>query len=265
MKKAIIYLISIGLSIYVLFCTLFYFFQEKLIFYPEKLDRNYSFSFKQSFEEMNIDTYDNTILNGLLFKSGQSKGLIFYLHGNAGSLKEWGKIAPVYTSLGYDIFFLDYRGYGKSSGNINSQEELFDDLQLVYNKLLKRYNENSIIVLGYSIGTCPATMLASNNEPRLLILQAPYHDLTGVIQGICPIVPSFTIRYKLETYRYLKDCKMPVVVFHGDKDNVIDYSNSLRLKEELKNTDTLITLKEEGHNTITESKVYRERLAELLQ
>ena len=74
-------------------CLVLYFFQEKLIFFPDKLDKNYKFSFNQPFEEVNIKTKGGNVLNGLLFKSDKAKGLIFYLHGNAGSLNSWGEVA----------------------------------------------------------------------------------------------------------------------------------------------------------------------------
>ena len=99
---------------------------------------------------------------------------MFYLHGNAGALDTWGDIAKVYTSLGYDIFILDYRGFGKSEGSIYSEEQFYKDVQAAYDVMRKEYPENKIVVEGYSIGTGPATILAATNHPKLLLLQAPY-------------------------------------------------------------------------------------------
>ncbi|MBK5722853.1 alpha/beta fold hydrolase [Dysgonomonas sp. Marseille-P4677] len=264
MKKAFIKVLIILSSIYIIFCVFFFFFQEKFIFYPEKLDKNYKFNFNQNFEEIDIKADDGTILNGLLFKTEKSKGLIFYLHGNAGALDSWGQIAPIYTALGYDIFFLDYRGFGKSQGSINSQSQLFSDTQTAYNEMKQRYDENKIIVLGFSIGTGMASKIAFENNPRLLILQAPYYSLTNVIQSICPIIPNLAVKYKLETYKYVSKCRIPIIIFHGDADNIIDYNNSMKLKTLLKRTDSLITLKGEGHNTITENDEYQKKISEIL-
>ncbi|SBV92748.1 alpha/beta fold hydrolase [uncultured Dysgonomonas sp.] len=264
MKKAVIRICAILLSLYILLCGFFYFFQEKLIFYPTKLDNNYTFRFKQDFEEIYLKADDGTSLNSLLFKTENPKGLIFYLHGNAGALDSWGHLASVYTDLGYDVFFLDYRGFGKSRGEIDSQNQLFSDIQLAYNEMKKRYDEDRLIVLGFSIGTGPAAKIASVNNPHMLILQAPYYSLTNVIQDICPVIPSFLVKYKLETYKYVSECKMPVVIFHGNKDKVINYNNSMKLKPVLKDSDLLITLENEEHNGITENEVYREEIKRLL-
>jgi pimeloyl-ACP methyl ester carboxylesterase len=86
---------------------------EQQLFPGAKLDKEFHYEFKEKFIELTIKTEDNYKLNGLLLKTNRSKGVIFYLHGSNGALNTWGKIAPVYTNLGYDIFILDYRGYGK--------------------------------------------------------------------------------------------------------------------------------------------------------
>src|ERR1041385_676311 len=129
MKRMIIKAIIIIAALYFIICALLYVFQENLIFFPQKLDKNYRFGFAQPFEELNIVTNDDTRLHGLLFKADSSKGLIFYLHGNGGALDSWGEVASTYTSLHYDVFLLDYRGYGKSDGVISGQEQLFGDIQ----------------------------------------------------------------------------------------------------------------------------------------
>src|SRR5580693_10616872 len=111
--KITLKILKIVAGIYIAICGIFFFFQEKLIFFPQKLEKNYKFRFSQKFEEINIRTKDNKFLNGILFKADSSKGLIFYLHGNAGSLSSWGEVAKTYTDLNYDVFMLDYRGFGK--------------------------------------------------------------------------------------------------------------------------------------------------------
>jgi len=255
--KTLLLILKILACLYIILCAVAYFFQEKLTFFPEKLSKSYKFNFAQPFEEINIKTNDNVLLSGLLFKSVGSKGLIYYLHGNGGSLSGWGQIAQTYTDLGYDIFMLDYRGYGKSEGSISSQGQFYQDVQTVYDELKKRYSEDKIVVLGYSIGTGVATKIASTNKPRLLILQAPYYSLTDLVKHLYPpILPTFLLKYKFETNKYIRDCKMPIVIFHGDQDEVVYYNSSLKLKELFKKTDTLITLNGQGHNGMTDNPDY---------
>jgi pimeloyl-ACP methyl ester carboxylesterase len=264
MRKKIMVLIAVVLSVYIFLCILLYIVQEKLIFFPERLSKSHRFEFSQPFEELNIKATDGTVLHGLLFKSANSKGLIFYLHGNAGSSASWGGVAPTYTRWGYDVFLLDYRGYGKSDGQIESEKQFFQDVQLAYSEMMKRYSENSIIVLGYSIGTGPATKLASENNPRMLILQAPYFSLTDMVKKTVPFIPSFILKYKLETYRYISSCKMPIVLIHGDEDEVIYYESSVKLRSLLKPGDSLITLLGQGHNGMTSNPEYVKAIEDIL-
>lgn len=257
-------IIKIVAAVYILLCVLLYFLQEKLIFFPEKIARTDTFYFNQPFEELYFTTAGKTSLHGLLFKADISRGLIFYLHGNAGSLKAWGAIAKTYTDLHYDLFMLDYRGYGKSDGNISNEQQVYDDVQLVYDSLKKRYAEKDIIVLGYSIGTGPASKLASTNHPNLLILQAPYYSLTDMVKHSFHIIPTFILKYKFTTNVFLPDCRMPVVIFHGNKDEVIYYGSSIKLKALFKPADTLISLANQGHNGMSDNPVYQQALRQLL-
>ncbi len=243
--------------------VLLYAFQENLIFFPEKLPQDYAFQFEIPFEEMSFTMHDGANLNGLLFKADSAKGLIFYLHGNAGSLRKWGSVAQPYVSNNFDVFILDYRGYGKSEGSIKSEEQLYADNQEVYNELKKRYNENEIIILGYSIGTGMAAKLASQNQPKMLILQAPYYSLLDLMNRKFPVIPDFILSYNFPTYKYLEDCNMPIIVFHGDGDKVIDYQSSLKLKEMVPEIE-LITLKGQGHNGMTYNVEYLGKMNNIL-
>jgi len=261
----IFYKTIIGLGfVYLLIIIILFLFQEKLIFFPQKIPKSHRFNFAGKHQEINIMSNDGATLNGILFTAENSKGLILYLHGNGGTINSWGEIAPTYTDLNYDLFILDYRSYGKSEGKIQSQEQLFTDHQLVYNHLKSLYNENNIIVLGYSIGTGFAAKLASQNNPCLLILQAPYYSLSDMMRHTYPFVPTFMLKYKLKTNEYLKTCNIPIVLFHGTNDEVIYYQSSVKIHEEFKSKTTLISLAEQDHGGITDNLVYKAKLASIL-
>lgn len=264
MKKRIVNFLKTLIGFYLILCGALYFFQEKLIFFPQELEKNYQFEFEGDYKEFDFKTSDGKLLNGLLFKADSAKGLIFYLHGNAGSLSSWGNVATTFTELNYDVFILDYRGYGKSEGAIISQKQLFEDNQLVYNELKKDYREEDILILGYSIGTGMASKLASNNKAQHLILQAPYYSLTNMMRQRYSFIPTFILKYKFETHEYLKNCQMPITIFHGNQDAVINYESSLKLKKEFKNKVKLITLNGQGHNGMTDNRLYKMELKNLL-
>ena len=200
-----------------------------------------------------------------MFQTEKPKGLIFYLHGNAGTVENWGSIASNYTNLGYDIFILDYRGFGKSEGEISSEEQLFSDISSAYNQLKKQYKEENIIITGYSIGSGMATYLASKNHPKSLILQAPYYHLQDLATEKFPIVPDFVVKYKIPTFEFIKKVKSPIYIFHGYDDYVIPYENSLKLKTILKPIDKLFSLENQGHLGINDNSKFLFELEEILK
>ncbi len=263
--KTLLILITVILGIYLLLMALVYFFQEKMIFLPTTLSEDYTFQY-ENFEERNISMTDGKILHALLFKAEDAQGVIFYLHGNAGSLEGWGSVADTFTDLNYEIFIPDYRGYGKSEGTISSEAQLHRDIQTLYDHLKEAYPENRIIILGHSIGSGMAAKLAAENDPKLLILQAPYYSLPDLAENTPPlnIFPKILFKYRLETFKYLQQTKVPVVVIHGDEDEVIYYGSSVKLQQEFKPKDTLITLQGYGHNNFLTSEKYRREIGEVL-
>jgi uncharacterized protein len=265
MQRFLITIFTIFSIIILLIFSLIYFNQEAMIFFPNKLSKNYSFKFEGEYNEINVKAKDGKLLNGLLFHADSTKGLIFYLHGNGGAIDSWGEIAATYTSRHYDVFFLDYRGYGKSEGEINSQKEVYDDAQSAYDVMKLKYSEDKIIVLGYSIGTGLAAYIASTNQPKQLILQAPYYSLVDMMQIKFPFLPTFLLKYQFETNQYLPNCKMPIIIFHGNKDEVIPYASTLKLKPLLKPSDMLITLDNRGHNNMSDNPEYLIQLESILE
>ncbi|HEX8268421.1 MAG TPA: alpha/beta fold hydrolase [Flavobacterium sp.] len=265
LKQTLLTTMKIIVAGYLIICTSLYFFQENVIFFPEKLKADYQFTFLQPFEEVTVRVDENVKIHGLLFRSEAPKGVIFYLHGNAGSLRKWGNVAEPYTTLNYDVFIIDYRGYGKSGGKISNEDILYSDNQKAYEYLKTKYDEKQIIILGYSIGTGPGAKLASDNNPKKLILQAPYLNLADLMQNRFPLIPTFLLKYDFPTNKYASKCQEPVVLIHGTSDGVIYYGSSVKLRKGLKPSDTLITLQNFGHNGMTSNPQYLEALPRILR
>lgn len=239
--------------------------QVKWFFPGARLAKDYTFDFPDKFIEVVIRTKDSSNLSALLFKADSSKGVILYLHGNTDAVDKWGGVAKTYTALNYDLFIPDYRGYGKSEGSIKNETQLYSDVQEAYNYLKRIYPENKIIVLGYSIGTGPAAMLAANNNPQKLILQAPYYSLPDAIHHLRPSFDTSKIAFHFNTYQFLQKTSAPIFIFHGDADKMFYYGSSEKLKPFLKPTDELFTLKGAGHAYMDKNKDYLDALKRVLQ
>ena len=133
--------------LYVMIGASLYVFQEKLLFRPTVLAQDYTFQFSQAFEEVNLKTDDGAIINAVYFKVAQPKGVILYFHGNAGDLSRWGLITEYFVEKDYDVFVMDYRTYGKSTGKL-SETVLYSDAQMCYDYLKARYSETDITLYG---------------------------------------------------------------------------------------------------------------------
>lgn len=227
------------------------FFQEKLIFIPSKLAKDFTYNFPLDFEEKNIEVEKGIKLNALHFKSKTTKGVILYMHGNAGDLSGWGGVAQDFLPLGYDMFIYDYRGYGKSGGQITSEKQLYADAEAVLEAVKKEYPLESIIIYGRSIGTGIASYLASKNKVKKLVLETPYYNLTWLVKHYYPLLPTFLLKYKLPNNEYLKQVRCPTELIHGTNDEVIPYENSSLLKKEIPQI-RLHTIEGGYHNNLSQ-------------
>jgi len=235
-----------------------YSMQKKLIFLPTKLAVDYEYTFSEPFEEVFLETENGARLNAVHFKVENPKGLILYFHGNAGDLSRWGEIASDFIKYRYDILIMDYRSYGKSTGVI-SEKNLFDDADLFYKYALKRYAEDDIIVYGRSLGTSFAAFVASENNPRKLILETPFYNLEQIAKKRFPFLPvKYLLKYRFLSNHYIEAVRCPVIIFHGTKDNIVPYESGKSLSE-LVAKDRLTFVKIEGgaHNNLINFKEYR--------
>jgi len=116
-------------GLYLLGCIGLYLYQDKIIFRPQLLPDNHQFSLG---EELDIVVDEGIKLNTLWIKEPNAKGVVLYLHGNRGSNRRCLRQTRAMRGNGYDIFMPDYRGYGKSDGEITAESEMHEDIQKVY-------------------------------------------------------------------------------------------------------------------------------------
>jgi uncharacterized protein len=263
--KFVLYLIIIVPAVLVGLGIAVYIFQEHLIFYPEKLSDKYQFQFEGEFDELNYTTDDGEIINALLFKAKDSKGVIYYHHGNAGCLETWGTKAVDFTKKGYDVLIYDYRGFGKSTGKIKNEKMLYSDAVMIYKKLTYDYKERDIVVYGTSLGTGIAAKLAHDNHPKQLILETPYYNFYDVSKFHYPYLPnSILLHYQFKTDKLLPQIKVPIYLFHGTEDETVPYNSSVRL-EKLSDNVKLFTIKDGSHNNLNSYDDYHIWLSEILE
>ncbi len=232
---------------------------------PEVLSLRYSYRFDSNFEERNFIISDNVTINAIHFKSDSSKGVIFYHHGNAGSLARWGEIGEYFVRYGYDVLIYDFRGYGKSTGK-KTMKDLYEDSQFIYDELKKEYNEDDIVVYGRSLGSGIATWVAAQNKPGKLILETPFYSLTDVAVRHYPIFPhKYLLKYPFPSYRFIEQVTCPIYFFHGTGDNVVDYQSGKKLFMRVNNAESeFFTIEGGSHNDLSDYDGYTLNLKKIL-
>ncbi|MDN3605574.1 alpha/beta hydrolase [Kaistella yonginensis] len=222
------------------------YFQEKVVFLPVVLPENHEFDFKNNFEEYFWETPFDGKINVLHFKIKNPKGVIVYFHGNADNLHRWGKIATEYTTFGYDVLVMDYRGYGKSSGPRN-EDYLYSDAQFFYEFAKEHYGEENIIVYGRSLGGSFAVKVAAENQPKAVILEAAFFNLQDIVNRWLPkqvtdrVSPTMTYHF-LSNENIIK-VQAPLYHFHGTKDNIVPLKSGKKLFETFKKSQPKIKKK----------------------
>jgi pimeloyl-ACP methyl ester carboxylesterase len=242
-----------------------YFFQERFLFHPEKLPKDFVFQYEnQQVEEYNLELQDGAVINGLHFKSENPKGVVYYLKGNSKSIKGWGKFAVDFTLHNYDVIMIDYRGFGKSTGKL-SQESMKRDALYVYDRIKEKVKEHRIIIYGRSLGTGLATKVASVNNPKALILACPYFSMSKNAKRYLPLIPlGLVMRYRMPTYKWIKYVKCPIRIIHGTKDRVIRFNSSLRLSQLKPDSTKLYPIIGGGHKDLHNFESYHRALGEIL-
>jgi uncharacterized protein len=216
-------------GLYLLAVAALWWWQERLIFLPTPLPATHRFAVAADVHERFIDV-PGARLSALHLQLPAPKGVVFYLHGNAGNLDSWFVNADFWRQANFDLFMIDYRGYGKSSGRIESQAQLEADVRAAWAQVAPRAAGRRVVLFGRSLGTGLAARLAVDLQPDLTVLVSPYVSLRTLAREHFSWVPPAVLRYPLATDAALPLVRTPVLLMHGEQDTLIPPSHSDRLQ-----------------------------------
>jgi pimeloyl-ACP methyl ester carboxylesterase len=228
--------------------------QTKVIFEPEKLEASYQFKLPQNTKEINITVDENIFLNGLLYEKSENKFLMIYFQGNSKNLQNFLDNHNMVLSWGYNVLVTDYRSFGKSSGTLNGENKMYSDADKIYDYAMQLgYKSENIILYGYSMGTSMATYLASTRKVKAVILESAYSSIPE-ISWVGNKAPA----YELNSAEKAKNIRIPTLLIHGDKDDVITPDHSQRIFDNLKTVKKeRIVLEGGGHGDLRKRPEYQ--------
>lgn len=265
-RKKIIRIIQWAVIIYCLVGIALYYLQEKIIFHPKPVAFTDKFSIERAFREINIPYDQQANLSIVKFEVPQQKrkGALLYFHGNMNNLEYYAPMTAEFQDRGYEVWILDYPGYGKSTGKI-SEKLIYEYAEQLYRLANSEIKADSIVLYGKSLGTGVASYIAAKHSSRYLILETPYYSMHSLAFSRLPLYPAaLMMDYEFPVYTYLKECKSPVFIFHGTDDSTIPLSNSKKLKKYLKPNDEFLIVEDGEHNGLQKNPLVQERLNSIL-
>jgi alpha-beta hydrolase superfamily lysophospholipase len=249
---------SIGIALYHL--------QEKLLFHPELLPKDFQFKFGIPFKEVNIAMNKTDTLNLIQFfpRDSAPKGIVLYFHGNKGNVIRFAKYATNFTKNGFEVWMPDYPTYGKTTGKL-TEENMYAQAKEVYKLAHSKFSVDSIFVYGRSLGSGVAAYIAAKEDCAGLILETPYYSIPDLFSSYAPIYPTNRMsHFKFPVGEYLKEVKEPITIFHGTSDQTIPYREAKKLKKVLKPDDEFITIENGTHNNLNDFPLFHEKLDSVL-
>ena len=262
MIKKIVYgiLIFLGVGLF-----LFYFFQERFIFLNgKKLAKDFVYDFPEPFQEINLNTADDQTINALHFTLQDSKGVVLFFHGNKGNLERWGKIVPYILDYGYDVFVMDYRNYGKSTGEF-SEQRMYQDAVLAYDHLKNQYSDEKIVVYGRSLGATFASEVGVQRNPKHVVLEAPFYNLKRATQFYFALSPYFLLKYDFKNNEKVGKIQCPITFFHGDEDRTTSFDQSKELFSLVTSSQKeFVPIPKGTHHNVKDFEIYQQTLRKIL-
>jgi uncharacterized protein len=236
-----------------------YFAQRSLIYYPDQTR-----PLAPDFGVPEMTAFDLTTEDGINLltwyhpPASASAPVIVYFHGNAGHIGyRASKIRP-YMDAGFGVLLLSWRGYSGNEGS-PSEEGLYSDGRAALSFLeTEGITPDRMVLYGESLGSAIAVELAHNQAESgtsvgAVVLEAPFTSLPEVATQHYPWLPvSWMMEDRFESLSKIGDVMSPVLVLHGELDNVVPVDQGWRMAEAAKKPKQGRFYAEAGHNDLYE-------------
>lgn len=227
--------------------------ESAMTFHPVRLTADQRVSPPGGAEEVWFTANDGTRLHGWYFASPRNAATVIYFHGNGGNITNVGWLGESLAKRGFNVLLFDYRGYGLSSGSTLDEDDLYLDGDAAWDFVVneKKAAPDTVVLYGQSLGTAIAADTASRNKAGALILESGFSSASSLAETALPWLPRFLHRLgrnRFESARKLESVRMPVLVTHGDPDEVIPANEGRALFAAANNPKQLLIVPGAGHN-----------------
>jgi uncharacterized protein len=186
-------------------------------------------------QRVTVPVPGGSALAALVFRadSGADNGFwLLHLHGNADSaFSPWQvRHCEALRRAGFNVLEIDYRGFGATPGQ-PSEASMYEDAEAAYQDLLRRgVTPNRIIVLGHSLGSGPAVLVATRHDAAALVLFGAFTSVPDAAAERYPYLPvRMAVAVQFNSLARIRDVHIPVIITHSRGDKLIPYSHALKL------------------------------------
>lgn len=218
---------------YIVFAIMLYIMQSRFIYIPTAKIEADPGKIGLEFENVDFAASDSVTLNGWFIPAENERAVLLFCHGNAGNISHRLESIQLFNRLGLSVFIFDYRGYGRSSGK-PTEEGTHLDASAAWQWLVreKQYAPDKIIIFGRSLGGAAAARLASETNPRALIVESAFTSIEDMASKLYPYMPVRLLgRFHYGTIDYIRGVKCPVLIIHSTDDELVPYSHGRLLYE----------------------------------
>jgi abhydrolase domain-containing protein 17 len=234
-------LLRLPLVAYATLAVYAYWFSDRQIFLPD-LAENAPLPVPSA----QIPTPDGDRIDVLYLPNPEATHTILYNHGNATTLGDAYRILKELQRRGFNVLAYDYRGYGRSTGK-PSEAKSYIDVETTYHYAVAQLKipADRLIIFGHSVGGGPATYLASRQPVGGLILESTFTSVFRVVVPF-PLLPFD----KFPNRDRLTQVKVPILIIHGDQDEVIPFRHGEQLFEAAPSPKQFLRVSGAGHDDI---------------
>jgi fermentation-respiration switch protein FrsA (DUF1100 family) len=223
-------------------------FEHRSIYFPSAAYDAAPESFGLRAEPLEIASADGVRLAGWWIRGNGSRVLV-YLHGNGGNISHrLERTKMLVDSTGLDVFLVDYRGYGRSTGR-PSESGLYADGEAIFDAAQERgFSPDRIVLFGESLGGAVAIETALRRPCRALILEAPFLSVPRMAKAIYPFLPAFLVRTKFDNEEKIGRVAVPKLIAAAEQDDVVPLEQTRRLFELAREPKQFFLIRGAAHN-----------------
>ena len=226
---------------------------RRFLYHPDRLPRDMPPPrWAGGAEEVWMECDDGVSIHGLWWPEPQGAPVILFLHGNAQEAYSWSLVREELLPAACRMLLIDYHGYGKSEGKAH-EAGLYLDGEAALRWLHERgIDDGSIVLFGKSLGGGVACELAQDRELKALVLESTFTSLASVARKLFPILPrGASLGEVYDSLSKLARARCPVLVIHGERDELIPVEEGRRLYESAPEPKELYLVPGAGHNDVS--------------